>query len=434
MFWILSMIIYYPEQNINAKKQKNMIKCSQTIYGVIPMKYINAHDVLPDKLLIAIQKYYQGGYLYIPKETCYTVKRKTDYKIELEKRNQHIYLKHLEGRTNNQLGSIYHLSESSIRRIIAKEKVRYREMKKQIEQILPLWGIESRQLLQVYPSAWEINHFYIIKVYHNKKQLERNIKISSILSACNIPVAEAVLTKTGETYVECQNMYFLLSKKLPGSNLFKRKDQKTAWKMGCVIAQLHAAFQKCEKEMAFWENSLLKEMKGWVWEKLVFHEWAVIEEPEYCKTVKRLEEVYDYLPKQLIHRDVHFGNFLFSEGHFTGYIDFDLSQKNIRIFDVCYFLTGLLADEAENLFSKNEWLEIVNAAIAGYESVLKLSEKEKNAVPCVMECIEILFAAYFLGLEDIKHAKDACQVFHFIQNCESEVIAACKTGGSEYRL
>lgn len=189
-----------------------MIKCSKPIYGVIPMKYINAHNVLPDKLLIAIQEYYQGGYLYIPKETCYAVKRKTDYKIELEKRNQHIYLKHLEGRTNNQLGNIYHLSESSIRRIIAKEKVRYREMKKQIEQILPLWGIESRQLLQVYPSAWEINHFYIIKVYHNKKQLERNIKIASILSACNIPVAEAVLTKTGETYVECQNMYFLLSK------------------------------------------------------------------------------------------------------------------------------------------------------------------------------------------------------------------------------
>lgn len=296
-------------------------------------------------------------------------------------------------------------------------------------EMYPLWGIENRQLVQVYPSAWEINHFYIVKVYHNKKQLERNIKISSILSACNIPVAETVLTKTGETYVECQNTYFLLSKKLSGSNLFKQKDQKTAWKMGCVIAQLHIAFQKCEKEMVFWENSLLKEMKGWVREKLVFHEWAVIEEPEYCETVKRLEEVYDYLPKQLIHRDVHFGNFLFSEGHFTGYIDFDLSQKNIRIFDVCYFLAGLLTDEAENLFRKNEWLEMVNAVIAGYESVLKLSEEEKNAIPCVMECIEILFAAYFLGLEDIKHANDACQVFHFIQNCESEVIAACKTDG-----
>ena len=42
---------------------------------------------------------------------------------------------------------------------------------------------------------------------------------------------------------------------------------------------------------------------------------------------------------------MHFGNFLFQEGSFSGYIDFDLSQKNIRIFDLCYFLAGLLAEE-----------------------------------------------------------------------------------------
>ena len=91
---------------------------------MIPMKYVNANDVLPEELLAMIQKYYQGGYLYIPKGNNCEVKQKTDYKIELEKRNQHIYLKHLEGRTNGELGNIYHLSEASIRRIVSKEKVR----------------------------------------------------------------------------------------------------------------------------------------------------------------------------------------------------------------------------------------------------------------------------------------------------------------------
>ncbi len=38
-------------------------------------------------------------------------------------------------------------------------------MKEIIEQILPLWEIENNQLLQIYPSAWEINHSHIIKVY-----------------------------------------------------------------------------------------------------------------------------------------------------------------------------------------------------------------------------------------------------------------------------
>lgn len=122
-------------------------------------------------------------------------------------------------------------------------------MKGIIEQILPLWGIENRHLLQIYSSAWEINHFYVIKIYDDEKQLERNIKISEILLDCNVPVAKIVLPKTEEKYVKYKNFYFLMSEKLRGSNISDRKDQATAWKMGCAIAQLHRAFTKCEREV-----------------------------------------------------------------------------------------------------------------------------------------------------------------------------------------
>ncbi len=169
------------------------------------MKYVNANDILPKELLTAIQRYYQGGYLYIPKKFNRKEKQLTDYNIELEKRNQHIYLKHLEGKTNLQLGNIYHLSESSIRRIISKEKGRYQKMQELIEQILPLWNMENQNLLQIYPSAWEVNHSYIIKVYDDIKQLERNIKITAILSDCNIPVAKIIPARTEENYVSYKN-------------------------------------------------------------------------------------------------------------------------------------------------------------------------------------------------------------------------------------
>lgn len=41
--------------------------------------------------------------------------------------------------------------------------------------------------------------------------------------------------------------------------------------------------------------------------------------------------LYSKLPIQLIRREVHLGNLLFDNNKFSGYIDFDLSQKNIRI-------------------------------------------------------------------------------------------------------
>lgn len=388
------------------------------------MKYVNANDVLPEELLSMIQQYYQGGYLYIPRGSYCEARQQTDYKVELEKRNQYIFLQHLEGMSNGQLGNIFHLSQASIRRIISKERMKYKEMEQIIEQILPLWGIESKQLAQIYPSAWEINHSYVIKVYDNKKQLQRNIKMSEILLDCAIPVAKILLTKAGETYVEYKNTYFLMSQKLQGSNISNIKDKTIGWEMGRSIARLHMAFIECQGAVEFWDNSLLEEMKGWIREHLANNEWKILNEQEYSNAVELLESVYDCLPKQLIHRDVHFGNFLFFEGHLSGYIDFDLSQKNIRIFDICYFLAGLLAEENGDTFTKAEWIENVKSVIAGYDSILALSQKEKHAIPCVMECIEILFVAYFIGMDDTKHANDAYNVFRFIQNCEWDIKTA----------
>lgn len=385
------------------------------------MKYINANKVLPEDLISSIQKYYQGGCLYIPKDNYHKIKHRTDYKIELEKRNKHIYLKYLEGKSNIELGGIYHLSESSIRRIILKEKVKHKKMKEIIKEILKLWGIENGQLLQISPSAWEIDHSYVIKVYENKEELERNIKITTILWNHGIPVAKILSTLTGEKYAACQEKYFLVSQKLRGSNLINLKDEKMAWKMGCAIAQLHRAFLECEKEITFWDNSLLKEMKGWVQESLIKNNWQIINKEEYLKAVRLLEKAYDDLPIQLIHRDVHFGNFLFFEDNLSGYIDFDFSQRNIRILDICYFLTGLLAEETKEPLTKAEWIKNVKAVMAGYESVNKFSVQEKEAIPFVMECIEILFAAYFLETEDTKCAKDAVTIFHFILESEGEI-------------
>lgn len=119
------------------------------------------------------------------------------------------------------------------------------------------------------------------------------------------------------------------------------KDSAIARKMGCAIAQLHRAFLKCEKEVDFWDNSLLQEMQGWVQETL----------------------------------------------------------------------------------ADNEWLENVKSVIAGYESIIPLSAKEKSAIPCVMECIEILFTAYFISIKDTKQANDAYHIFHYIQNCSSLLLS-----------
>ena len=150
-------------------------------------------------------------------------------------------------------------------------------------------------------------------------------------------------------------------------------------------------------------------------------DWAEISKEEFEGVVCALEKNYDKLPMQLIHRDVHFGNFLFYQGEFSGYIDFDLSQKNIRIFDICYFLLGLLCEEEKRKISFEEWLEISKQVFVGYSEHITLCREELQAVPYVMEAIELLFGAWFIQCEDDVCLRDALRLYEFVKGHENEV-------------
>jgi Ser/Thr protein kinase RdoA (MazF antagonist) len=139
---------------------------------------------------------------------------------------------------------------------------------------------------------------------------------------------------------------------------------------------------------------------------------------------KELLACYDELPKQLIHRDMHYGNLLFNNGVFSGYIDFDLSQKNVKIFDICYFLIGLLIDHDKKKDDVDKWYEIVSSFIKGYETINHLTKREKDSIGCLMKNIEILFVAYFLGEEDEVLAESAAGLYCFVKKNEDAIRSA----------
>ena len=386
------------------------------------MKYKNANDVLPEDLLALVQEYIQGEYLYVPVKGRHIAEALTDYQNELEKRDAHIYTKYLEGMSNKQLSRMYNLSESSIRRVIVKQRKGSLRMKDQITQLLSHWELENKDIKQIHNAAWQIGDEYVLKVYHDFSMLKRNLKILQILDNMDIPVGRIVPTGKNEQYITCDGLFFFLSQRLHGSNIVRiGNDRAIASAMGNIIADLHIAFKKCEEADVFWNNSLLDEMNGWVKDNFEVNGWRYISKEEYKKIVSQLTIIYDNLPVQLIHRDVHFGNFLFLDGTFSGYIDFDLSQRNIRIFDLCYFLLGLLSEEEKFEITDELWLAFVKELFAGYEQKLKLTEAEKKAVPYVMECIELLFVSYFQSIDDVRCAEDAYKIFQFIAQQENKI-------------
>lgn len=296
-------------------------------------------------------------------------------------------------------------------------------MDNKIQQIINEWDIEEKEVKQIYDSAWQIGGDFVLKTYNDINMLQRNIKILNILEDMEIPVGGIVLTKDRKTYATDKECYYILTNKLSGSNITDiHKNTAIALKMGRVLARLHKALKECETQDEFWDNNLLKEMNGWIKEAFVKNNWKYIEKSEFDDLTDRLEKLYDRLPVQLIHRDVHLGNFLFDHGEFSGYIDFDLSQRNIKIFDLCYFMLGLLSEEEILDISEQQWFEILKYFFEGYEQEYKLLAEEKQAVPYVMEVIELLFAAWFMEQNDIKCAEDAMKIYQFVERNEEKIL------------
>lgn len=88
------------------------------------MKYEKAQNVLPQSIIEIIQKYTDGGYIYIPRknENKKSWGENTGTKKHLEMRDNEIFNKYSIGVSVKNLSQQYFLTESSIRRIIRNQQ------------------------------------------------------------------------------------------------------------------------------------------------------------------------------------------------------------------------------------------------------------------------------------------------------------------------
>ncbi len=379
------------------------------------MKYKNAKDIFPDEILREIMKYVDGQYIYIPKKKENNDKVITEYRQEIDIRNSKIYEHYLIGMNYSEIAKMYCLSEKSVRRIVLNSKKKMEQKQVNVQQVMTKYGIEG-DIKQIYSTAWNIGDEFVLKKYVKLDELKRNIDVLNTLYGEQIPVPKIINTLNDEKYVKDEDDYWLLTTKLKGCNIVNVNKCNEQWffKMGEIIARLHKAFDKCEGKINCWNNSLLGEMESWIRKNICNKK--IIDENEFEGIINKFRLVDKELSYGLIHRDVHLGNFLFYNNEFSGYIDFDLSQKNIRIFDLCYFMLGLLLEDEENKVDEMQWFQYLKSLVKGYASIIPISTVERESIPLVMECIELLFAAYFIEEKDERAMKDSLKLYEFCKN------------------
>ncbi len=275
---------------------------------------------------------------------------------------------------------------------------------------------EPLNIIQMYKNIWSVDYEYILKSNENQGRLDKNIKLNRLLCSNGIPVVEYIDTKEGTSYIFMYEKYWCLMKKVKGTHLdpFIGDVKNNGIILGRAVAQIHKALKNIEDEIDIYEADFFDELSSWVIpeleKKYISFKDGVID------IIYNFKKDYESLPRQLIHRDMHTGNLLFEDGVLSCYLDFDLSQKNVRIFDILYIACSQLVEIYKDETRLKQWREIFAGILQGYNKLLPLSEEEIKSIPILFLFNEVLFTAFYLKNGEPEIAKNCVEMTNWLHD------------------
>jgi Ser/Thr protein kinase RdoA (MazF antagonist)/AraC-like DNA-binding protein len=319
--------------------------------------------------------------------------------------------KRMYGCSPKKYVSIYHNHKPKKPEVAKKQMVTEKELRKilenwDIDKNLPIHDIYIMDGAKVSGSVWTVGDDYILKT-GQRDRLMKNMRIEKALAGEGFKSSLPVPTKAGEDYLDGQEI-FVLTHGLKGNPLPKLDrfgEDRAAFgeKYGRSIAKLHKALKKVQKDVLPDEFNLYQRIMEYSLPAVRAQnaQWNMgLDEAFFSDYIDNFGELYEKLPKQLIHRDPNPSNILFENGEVSGFIDFDISEINIRLWDVCYCATGILSETTDEAYEK--WPELFGGILRGYDKEGKLTAAEKQAVYYVVLSIQFICVAYFETREEFK--------------------------------
>lgn len=307
------------------------------------------------------------------------------------------------GYTPSQFIDLYRVKKPYRINIMREEHIMLSN--KRAARLLESWGMENERLADVVygetgsisDSAKYVGDGYVLKYTPNLGGVQKAIEISKALENVGLSASKLVPANDGREYIEDGELYFYVVKKFCGErmragSLYEQGQQSKARFIGEMIGQLSLALSVLD--VAADEADTLAAVKEYAIPKLGGR--LDIDDAFIRDYLAELDRLYPELPRQLIHRDPNPGNIILSdEGH--GFIDFELSERNVRIYDPCYAATAILSESFEDGNEKKleKWTEIMREIMYGYDSVVKLTDAEKKAVPYIILANQFIATAWF---------------------------------------
>lgn len=289
----------------------------------------------------------------------------------------------------------------------------------EIKKILANWDIDKKLDINscgAYgghiesKTTWYIGEEYVLKTGRNIPGLRTHIAISRALEKEGMITAIPVKTKCGQDFLVDEDIFYVLFTRVEGKFLtpeerYSEDRENIGRKYGTSIGKLHKIFEKQGNDIELTDHNIYSTVMRWAMPKTktIMEQWGCpLPEEFFNEYVEGFKDLHSKIPYGIIHRDPNPSNIMFSNGEVTGFIDFELGERNYKLFDPCYCATGILSEALNVDGNFDKWPEILKGIIEGYDSIWSLTKEEFEAIPYVIYSIQMVFIAYLDGGEHNK--------------------------------
>ena len=271
--------------------------------------------------------------------------------------------------------------------------------------VLKHWKLENESISDVYYEsngeksnrAFYVGKDFILKFSKHSDEVKNAIALCNAIESAGLCISYPIETTDGRAYIQDGELFFYVTQSITGTQMIAHDfyegdyDAKARF-VGEIIGQLHLILSQAKIPVK--EVNLYETVKNWALPKS--KEILSLSE-SFCQDyLDAFGKLYDKQPKQIIHRDLNPSNIIVSQDEW-GFIDFELSEKNLRTYDPCYAALAILSEsfDEKNQTKLSKWLEIYRNILWGYDSVVKLTYEECNALPYVVMANQLVCTAWF---------------------------------------
>ena len=261
---------------------------------------------------------------------------------------------------------------------ISKKDIAYINKKFEVNKIINFKGIKQGIENTNYLLKSRSNKF-ILTIFEKRvsqKEIPFFMKLMDQLNNSKINCPKPLKNKSGNYLIRIKNKTACIVSFLKGKDK-KKLNLKNCFDIGKIIAQIHLSSKKIK---LYRKNSMGIKNLNPLLNSIKFKSKKFINLEKFLKN--NFRDIKKKWPKELpngiIHGDLFIDNIFFENNKLSGIIDFYFAANDYFMYEIAICVNALCFDKKNSKFLINK--KKVKNLIKGYESIKKISMKEKKSL------------------------------------------------------